>query len=187
MAFQTVGDTSNQNSAWQSRFRSKQFNMSLLTFYCFCLVTKECNCQSAQWPQLSWKESVSAECAQDRAGSDQKTNDKIERTCNTRPPNARLREQHCHSSHQVSRGSGRWREAKHSSCSGLWGGSTDAAGAPVGPTAPRHLPYPPNCSLVPTALMPAWLQSHGCQVGSMDARLRRRPSPSNRSWLHLWI
>lgn len=69
---------------------------SLLSFCFFCLMTKK-NYQSVKWPQISWKESVSTDRAQDRAESDSEPNETTEWTSNIGPPpNVPLRQQHHH-------------------------------------------------------------------------------------------
>lgn len=42
---------------------SDSLNISILSFSCFYLMSKEHSYQRAKWPQLSWKELGSAECA----------------------------------------------------------------------------------------------------------------------------
>lgn len=51
-------------------------NMSLLPYFFFCLMRKGQHYQSVKGSQLSWKESVSAEHVENRAGLGQKNNRK---------------------------------------------------------------------------------------------------------------
>ena len=95
-------------------------------------------------------------------------------------------------SYQVSRNSGWWSETKHSSCSGLWRGSTEAAGALLlshstpPPSRPTQLP---PC---PAALMLPRLQSHRCLLqcrlsAERGCWARRRGQPARAGqWVTSW-
>lgn len=104
-------------------------NTSLLSFFFFCLMTKEQNYPSVKWPQ-ALMEGISEHCmcsGQRRVrfktkGSNQKgplISDQLMHPSDSSTTTG---------SHQVSWGSGQWGELKPSSCSGLWSGSRDAAG-----------------------------------------------------------
>lgn len=125
-------------------------NTSLLTFCFFCLMTKEQNYQSVKWPP-ALMEGISEHwlCSgQSRVRFKTKWNNQKGPLISEQPmyPSDSSTTT---GSHRVSWGSGQWGELKHSSCSGLWSGSSDAAGALLqSHTCIHRLPGTPTCPLL---------------------------------------